>query len=241
MSGGFGRAFRAELAKQRRTFVWGLVALGPFGVVALQAANYAVRYDYLTNLYADDPWGGLIGNVKWLAVPALMAGLAIVASMLAGYEHATNAWKQTLALPVSKTAVYTAKVSVLTIQLLASCTLLAAGTLALGVALGHRLADAPLADVLAMSYLPLVAALPFVALQTWLSTVMHNQAVPLTVGILGTVLALYSFSFADWVPYKWPYVGETGWSVPLTLAVGAGTGLLLYALGATHFGRRDVR
>jgi len=238
---GYSRAFRAELGKQRRTFVWGLVALGPFGVVALQAANYAVRYDYLTPLYASDPWGGLIGNVKGLAVPALMAGLAIVASMLAGYEHATNAWKQSLALPVSKFAVYAAKTAALTMQLLVSCTLLAAGTLVLGAALGHPLAEAPLADILAMSYLPLIAALPFVALQTWLSTVLHNQAVPLTVGILGTVLAMYSFAFADWVPYKWPYIGETGWPASRTLAAGAAGGLLLFALGAAHFGRRDVR
>ncbi len=238
---GIGRALRAELGKQRRTFVWGLVALGPFGVVALQAANYAVRYDYLMNYYADDLWGGLVDNVKWLAVPALMAGLAIVASMLAGYEHATNAWKQTLALPVSKFAVYAAKTAALTMQLLVSCTLLAVGTVILGWALGHPLPDAPLADILAMSYLPLIAALPFVALQTWLSTVLHNQAIPLTVGILGTVLALYSFGFADWVPYKWPYVGEGQWPVPRTLAAGAAAGLALFALGAAHFGRRDVR
>ncbi|HZG78283.1 MAG TPA: permease, partial [Paenibacillus sp.] len=96
-------------------------------------------------------------------------------------------------------------------------------------------------DILAMSYLPLIAALPFVALQTWLSTVLQNQAVPLTVGILGTVLAMYSFAFADWVPYKWPYIGETGWPASRTLAAGAAGGLLLFALGAAHFGRRDVR
>jgi hypothetical protein len=237
---GFSRAFRAELGKQRRTFVWGLVALGPFGVVALQAVNYALRYDYLTPLYANDPWGGLMDNVKWLAVPALMAGLAIVASMLAGYEHATNAWKQTLALPVSKLAVFAGKTAVLTLQLLVSCTLLALGTLVLGWALGHPMAEAPFGDIASASYAPLVAALPFVALQTWLSTVLHNQAIPLTVGILGTVLAMYSFAFADWVPYKWLYVGE-GWPAERTLAAGAAGGLLLFALGAAHFGRRDVR
>jgi len=241
MSGGFVRAFRAELGKQRRTFVWGLIALGPFGVVALQAVNYAIRYDYLTPLYADDPWGHLIDNIKWLSVPALMAGLAIVASMLAGYEHATNAWKQTLALPVSKTAVYTAKTVVLTLQLLVSCTLLAVGTVVLGVALGYGVTDAPFPDVLKASYLPLAAALPFVALQTWLSTVMSNQAVPLTVGILGTVLALYSFGFADWVPYKWPYLIEEGWPIPRVLTAAGAAGLLLFAAGAAHFGRRDVR
>jgi len=236
---GFGRVFSSDLLKLRRTFVWGLAVLGPVGVIALQAVNFMLRYDWLTKLYAEDLWGGLIDNVKWLGVPALMIGLAIVASMMAGYEHQTNAWKQTLALPISRTAVYTGKIAALLVLLLISCTLLAIGTVLLGVLLGFG-ADVPVGKILSSSYLPLLAAMPFVSLQVWLSVTMKNQAVPLTIGILGTVFNLYSSSLNEWFPWRWPYLLEGAWSPFMTVVAGLAVGALLYGVGMNHFRVKDV-
>lgn len=117
----------SEWLKIRRKGIWLLIALGPLGVVGLQALNFFLRYDYLTKRYADDLWGAVIGNVHQLSVPTLLMGIAIVASMIAGIEHQTNAWKQTLALPVSKWCVFACKFTLLCTLLVCACTLLAAG------------------------------------------------------------------------------------------------------------------
>lgn len=236
----FRRAVAADLIKLRRTFVPGLVVLGPFGVIALQAVNFTLRYDWLTKQYADHLWGGLLDNIKFLAAPALMIGIAIVASMMQGYEHQTNAWKQTLALPVSKAAVYTAKMAVLLFLLLCSCTLLAFGTVILGLLLGFG-SDIPFGLVLHTAYLPLLAAMPFVSLQVWLTVVMKNQAIPLTVGILGTVFNMYSAVMPEWFPWKWPYLLPGGWSTLHTICIAVSVGAVLYSMGVAHFRMKDVK
>ncbi|SIE32972.1 Uncharacterized protein conserved in bacteria [Mycobacteroides abscessus subsp. abscessus] len=51
----------------------------------------------------------MIGEASFLSIPAIMLGLALVTSMIANIEHQTNAWKQLLALPVSKGKVFTSK------------------------------------------------------------------------------------------------------------------------------------
>ncbi|HZG84752.1 ABC transporter permease [Paenibacillus sp.] len=236
---GWLRVLAAERLKLRRTFAVGLAALGPTGVIALQAVHFGIRYEYLMDLYASDLWGGLLWNVTWLAVPTLMVGIAIVASLAAGYEHATNAWKQTLALPVSRTAVYTAKLAVLVMLLTGSCALLAIGTVGLGWALGFG-AAVPITDVLGASFVPLAAALPFAALQTWLSIALKHQAAPLTVGILGTVVSMFAPMLADWAPWTWPYAWFEGVPAATAAAAGAATGAALWAAGALHFKRKDV-
>lgn len=229
----------SEWLKIRRKGIWLLIALGPFGVIGLQALNFFLRYDYLTTRYADNLWGGLIGNVHHFSVPVLLMGITIIASMLAGIEHQTNAWKQTLALPVSKRCVFAGKFAALTLLLLCSCTLLAGGTAVLGIALGFG-SDIPHAELLSRSYLPFLAALPFAALQTWLSILVKNQAIPLTAGILCAVTGLFGAAVGDWFPLKWPYLINE-WNKPLYSAgAGIAAGLFLYAAGLIHFVRKDV-
>lgn len=235
-----GRLIALEHLKSRRTFLRGLVALGPIGVVSLQSLNFALRYDYLTTQHQEDLWGGWIGSNVMLSAPALMIGLAIVASMLAGYEHRTNAWKQTLALPVPRAAVYCAKFVYAAALLAAASTLLAAGMAAVGFLFGFGSQPLPVADLLAPIYVSYAAALPFLALQLWLSVAMKNQALPLTIGVLGTVVTMFGLTLPDWMPWKWLYGLEGGWSRMATASAAIAAGSALYTAGATHFARKDV-
>ncbi|WP_332092352.1 ABC transporter permease [Paenibacillus sp. GYB003] len=234
------RVLAAEFYKIRKKMIWFLVFLGPIGVVGLQGLNFGLRYDFLTRVYANDLWGGVISNVQMLAVPALLMGIAILTSMIATIEHQTNAWKQLLALPVSRLTVFTAKFALACLLLAASSTLLGVGTVVLGLSLGYG-ADIPYANVLTTIYYPFVASLPFIALQIWLSIAVKNQAVPLTVGITTAISALFAPRYPDWVPLKWPYVTDK-WEQPLFF-VGAGlvAGLALYAIGLANFARKDVQ
>lgn len=234
------RVLSVEFLKIRRRMILFLVFLGPFGVIGLQALNYGLRYDYLMPLYKEDPWGALIGNVSMLAVPTLFMGLTIITSMTAGIEHQAHAWKQTLALPIARSNIYAGKFLLNVLLLLGSCTLLAAGTIVLGIALGYDVSRLPAADLLQWMYFPCLAAMPFFALQAWLSILMHNQAVPLTVGIVGTIVSMFSARFGDWMPYKWVYLSIEANEPLNAVAAGLMLGIAILFAAMIAYNRRDV-
>ncbi|WP_249664306.1 ABC transporter permease, partial [Lysinibacillus sp. D4B1_S16] len=64
---------------------------------------------------------------------AIELGIAILTSFMASIENETNAWKQLIALPVSKLSVYLSKFTVLAILLFLSSTLLMLFTLSYGL------------------------------------------------------------------------------------------------------------
>jgi lantibiotic transport system permease protein len=234
------RLISVELLKFRRKLLWFLVVLGPLGVVGLQGVNYGLRYDYLVrHLYQDDLWKGLTDNVIFMMVPAMFIGTAIVVSMAAGLEHQMNVWKLTLALPVRKFQVYLAKFLASAILLFVSSSLIILLTAGLGWLLGFP--PAPWGHLTAMAYGSYLAILPFIALQTALSVIMANQAVPLTVGIVGMVLSVFAMFFPDYVPYKWPFLGALSDTRLRPAGAGIGLAIALLLAGMAVFQRREVR
>lgn len=234
-----GKILSSDLLKIRRKMIWFLIFLGPIGVIALQTLNFTLRHDYLTKLYSDDLWGGLIMNVQYLSVPALLLGLTIIASQIAGIEHQTNSWKQLLALPVSKGKVFAGKFILVSLLLLVSTFLLAIGTIILGLFLGFG-AEVPVLTLLEMIFYPYFASMAFIALQIWLSVTLKNQAIPLTIGIFGTVISLYAMRMPDWMPWKWPLLINQ-WETPFYSALfGLAAGIVIYVYGLLDFVRKDV-
>lgn len=230
----------SEFIKIRRKMILFLVVLGPLGVIGLQAANFGLRYDWLTKVYKDNLWVGLIDNATMLAIPTLLIGLTILTSMIATIEHQTNAWKLTVALPVSKRTIYFSKVILSFLLLTLSCLLLFVGTIVLGITLKLGM-DIPFLYLLKKSYFPFLAAMPLLSIQIWLSITIKNQAIPLTIGILGTILTLYGGSFPDWFPWKWPMLSNQ-WNEPLYFVVfGLITGIILTLLSMMDFNRKDVK
>ena len=234
------RVMISEFIKIKRKLILFLVVLGPFGVIGLEAANFGIRYDWLTNVYKEDLWGGLIGEATMLSIPTILIGLTILTSMIANIEHHTNAWKQLAALPVSKIKIFTGKALLSFILLLASCSMLFIGTIALGIILKFG-TNIPLLYLLKMCFFPFLASMPFLALQTWLAISMKNQAIPLTTGILGTIVSMYATSFPDWMPLKWPWLMNE-WNEPIySVLFGITVGLFIYLLSIVDFSRRDVK
>jgi len=235
-----GRVLSSDLLKIRRKGLWLLAVFGPFGIVALQALNFGIRYDYLTKKYADDLWGGLIENIALLVPVTVLAGVTLISSLIANVEHQTSSWKQLLALPVPRTTVFAAKFLLSVILLGLSCALLAWGTAALGVALGFGW-NFPAVKILKISFLPFLASLPFLALLLWMSLTVRNQAAPVAIGLLAAVCSLFAGQLPEFVPLAWPLLAA-GPPSGLRLAVGGGVllGALILLVGAVHFERRDV-
>ncbi|MFJ7889831.1 ABC transporter permease [Lysinibacillus xylanilyticus] len=234
-----GKLLTSDFLKIKRKGLWFLTALGPIGVVALQMVNYGLRKDYLLTQSEDD-WGYYLLNVHSFTPLAIVLGIAILTSFMASIENETNAWKQLIALPVSKLTVYLSKFTVLAILLFVSSTILMLMTMAYGVFLdlGESI---PYAELVKFAYYPYFAALPILALQLWIASVCQNQGIPITVGIFGVIFAYSSYVLPDWMIWKWPSLMNQ-WDEPvINVMLGVSIGILLYIIGMIDFARRDVK
>lgn len=230
----------AEFLKLKRKWAWFLIFLGPFGVVALQALNFGVRYEYLTSRYADDLWGGLLGNVQSLVPAVLIMGMAIITSIVAYVDHENRSWKHLLSLPINKYSLLLAKFIVSIVLLGVASLLLVVGTVILGISLKFGVDSIPLIEIMKMAFFSYLAALPILALQLWIAVIYSHQGAAITIGILGALFSTYSFKMPDWVIWKWPSL-LNNWEVPAYSAyLGMGTGLVIFLMASIHFKKRDV-
>jgi hypothetical protein len=229
---------QADLLKIKRKWFWFLVFLGPFGVIALQIVNYGLRYDYLVN-GREDVWQDLIQNVNMFVTPSLLLGMTILTSQLATIEHQQSSWKQLLSLPVKRSAVFTSKFVITLMMLSISCLLLFIGTVLLGKGLGFD-SPIPVNAIVNNSFLPLLAGMPILTLQIWLAITFNNQAIPLTIGIFGSVCSMFAYYAPDWFIWKWPLLlghHEPIWYVTAGLIVG----VIFLLIGLIDFQKRDVK
>ncbi|MCM3703857.1 ABC transporter permease [Paenibacillus macerans] len=234
------RALSADFLKIRRKGIWFLIFLAPLGLVAMQALNFGLRFDYLMKTYADDPWGGLLKNISEFVPIALFLGCTLVSSLVANVEHQLSSWKQLLALPISRTAVFGAKFLLCLLLLSVSCILLPIATVILGLAFGFAPSGMPLADLARIGFFPLFAALPLLALQLWLSLTYRNPSLPVSLGVVLSLVSPFTLDLSEWFPLNWPVFGYEGphreWFVALGIAVGA----VILLAGLVHFNRKDV-
>jgi hypothetical protein len=234
------RALSADWLKIRGKGLWFLVFLGPVGLIAMQGLNFGLRYDYLRGQYRADLWGGLLSDISYFVPIALYLGGTLICSLIANIEHQTSSWKQLLALPISRYAVFISKLLICLMLLVVSCLLLSAGSVILGLLLGFGSQPIPYTDVLRIGFASYAAALSVIALQLWLSLSSRNQTLPVSLGMTLSLLSLFSLYLSEWIPLSWPFLA---WSAQRPWLF-SGAGLLLGALillpGALHFARKDV-
>lgn len=232
------KLIQADLMKIKRKGIWFLTFLGPFGVIALQMVNYGVRKDYLL-AQSENDWLHYLLNVSAFTPFAIILGIVILTSLMASIENETNAWKQLVALPVSKLWIYLSKYTVIVFLLLISTVLLMVFTILYGITLD--LGEVPYWEVIKYSFYPLFAALPVLGLQLWVATVSKNQGIPITIGVIGVILSYLSYIIPDWLIWKWPSLINQ-WEEPIiNVCLGIGVGAILYVVGMIDFVRRDVK
>ncbi|RJS60226.1 ABC transporter permease [Bacillus sp. PK3_68] len=226
---------QAEFAKIKRKGFLILSFLGGFGVVALQMVNYGVRKEWLME-QNQDHWGYYLMNVQGFIPLAIVLGSVILAVQIAGVEEETNAWKQQLALPLSKKKLYAAKFFVVLSYLILASVLLMIFTLIYGMVLNFDQAI-PYEAIARQSILPVLAVLPIVAVQLWISVVSKSQSVAITTGIVQFLLTYSAFSLPDWMPWKWINLLNPTWNVGLGISVGG----VVFLMGMYDFYRKDAK
>lgn len=233
------RSLSADFLKIRKRGIWLLIVLAPIGLVAMQALNFGLRFDYLTKIHADDLWGGLIENIAMFVPIALYLGCTLVSSMVAGVEHQMSSWKQLLALPVSRFTVFFGKFILCFLLMCVSCLLLSIFTISLGLIFGFG-TPIPWADTLRLGFYPYLAAMPVLALQLWLSINFRNQTLPVSIGIVAAIISPFTLQLSEWFPLNWPVFGYAGPNQAWFILSGIGSGLTIMLIGMLHFNRKDV-
>ncbi|WP_010098728.1 ABC transporter permease [Ornithinibacillus scapharcae] len=234
-----GKLLQVEFMKLKRKGIWFLVFLGPFGVVSLQMVNYGVRKEWFLHQGTYN-WDYYVLNVSAITPFALILGIVILTSFMASIENETNTWKQMLALPITRWSVYLSKYTTLLFLLIIASSLLAIFSLLFGIYLDFQ-NDIPYVDIIRYSFYPLFAALPVLGLQLWISTVIQNQGLPITVGVIGVILAYMAYFIPDWLIWKWPSL-DNQWNEPLlNVYWGLAVGIGIYFVGMIDFIRRDVK
>lgn|GEM_PF-393116 len=246
---------RVEAIKLRRTWVWPLVALGPFGVVSLNALHYLLnRAGLVTPGAGAANWLRLLTGINSLLVPTLAVGVAIVAALVAGLEQRGRMWKALRALPLPAWQLYAAKFACALGVLAVASAACAVGTVALGVLLGLGPA-VPWTAVAWEGVRPYLAAYALVALQLALSVLLRSQAVAIGAGILAFILSVAATALPRWLPWVYPALASpvagihpapapaalaalaAGWAY---VAAGVALGIAGAAVGAWAFGRQDT-
>lgn len=235
-----GKVIAADWLKIRGKGLWLLILAGPLGLAAMQALNYGLRFDYMKKRYAGDLWGGLLDNTAVFVPMALFLGGTLVCSLMANIEHQTSAWKQLLALPVSRITVFASKLLLCLLLLAVSCLLLSGFVTALGLSFGFGASAIPVYGILRIGFLSFAAVMPFTALQIWLSLAFRNQALPVSIGVICAIVSPFTTTLSEWLPINWPYMAWTGPHRLYFAAAGLALGLLVLLPGAAHFARKDV-
>ncbi|GGN99932.1 ABC transporter permease [Saccharibacillus kuerlensis] len=235
-----GSLLRADLLKMRRTGIWWVVFIGPIGLAAMQALNFGMRYDYLVrDQYAADPWAGLLHNTGLFVPIAIYLAMTLLMAMIANIENKQNSWKQTLALPVRRSAVFASKFLCCLIQLLVACVLLAISTAAVGLGLGFG-TPIPYSDLLTLGLYPMLASLPMLGFMLWVTLTLRNQAIPISIGIAASLMSVFGASMPEIFPLAWPSLVVGGYKVMTFAGCGIALFAVLYLIGSIHFSRKDV-
>ncbi|MBW4839881.1 MAG: ABC transporter permease [Paenibacillaceae bacterium] len=243
----FLNVLAAERLKMARSRVWLVLLASP----ALSAL-IGVLVDLPDGLDAS-AWPLLISGMSMLhglLFLPIMSGL--FPSFLCRYEHTGGGWKQLLVLPVSRSAVYMAKFTVVLGLLAISQLLFLAALLIVAQVQGI---SGPLPwGMIATSLLGgLIACLPLVALQMGVSLVWTSFAAPLAVNVSLTIpnlLIINSSKIGPYYPWAQPLLammprgqadyGAFNLPYESLLITVLGSFLLFLAAGILYFRRKAV-
>ena len=248
-----GRALHAELLKLRGTLALWMCLVAPATVAVLYVLQMTfMDYDKRPVMAPADAWAMYAQSVMALwTILMLPLFVTLEAALLAGLEHANQQWKHLLALPLPRSAHYLAKslalAGLVALSMLVLCLLIPPGGWLLDL-LQPRFGiggPPPMQLIFSHAGIAFGAALLMVALQAWIALRWRSFTIAVASGMTATVIGYLvgqSERFGHW--YPWSMALQTMASEPkhldFVMIAGVGGGLLVTALAAWEFARRDV-
>ena len=247
------RALSAEVLKLRGTLALWMCLIAPATVALLYMLQMvAMDYGQRPVLSPEDAWRMYAQAVLALwTILMLPLFVTLEAALLAGLEHANQQWKHLLALPLPRSAHYLAKslalAGLVALSMLVLCLLIPPGGWLLDLLQPRFGIGGPPPWRLIFSHagIAFCAALLMVALQAWIALRWRSFTIAVASGMTATVIGYLvgqSERFGHW--YPWSMALQTMASEPkhldFVMIAGVGGGLLVTALAAWEFARRDV-
>lgn len=233
-----------EFFKQKRGIIWWLVIGGPLLVAFCIFMDMYVRYDYLVAKGKGmTSWEVMLQELFFLWAFFLPIGITLIASIIHFREYSENVWKHMLALPLTRYSVYTAKWFTILFFTYVAILILEVALFLIGKLLQY---PEPFDLLLYGKYtlLQCVSVLGVVSLQNWLSSRMKNTLIAATIGIVGSICAIF-FAQAEITRYI-PYAAVF-FTVPFEngenhVAIWGGlvTGAVGFLMGMIDFNKKDI-
>lgn len=203
------RGVSAEIYKYKKTFTFWLLILAPAFIPII---SFLVLFFKGTEIIKEDQnaWEFLVSfstNPGNFLFPFFIIMLALLVNNI---EYNANTWKLIYAQPLSRVAVYFAKVKVFTIMLFTSLMLFSTFTLLVGFILrfvSPELGfDQPFnfGFAYSLNFKVFLATLGMASIQFWISQHWKNLILPLGVGIGGVISFLIlaqGWEYATYHPY----------------------------------------
>lgn len=194
MFGGYIRLLAVERIKMAKSPVWLLTLVSPavavlIGLLANPAGNWVALLSAMLIIHA------------LLFMPMLTA---VFASLVCRFEHGGGGWKQLLSLPLSRTSLYAAKLTI--IMAMVGLTQLLFGASLLGIGAMRDMSGPIPWTVIVQSLLAgWAACLPLAALQLMVSFLWSSFAAPLALNFVFTVPNMLIANSQTYAPY-YPWV-----------------------------------
>ncbi|MCR8846286.1 ABC transporter permease [Paenibacillus sp. SC116] len=243
---GIFKVLRSEAVKLRHSKLSSLLLISP-----LLSLSVGVMYNSRTDMPWLEMYGMMALSHAILFLP-LMTG--IISALMCRYEHANGGWKQTLALPISRTSLYIGKFLIICFMTLAMQLLFFIAVVAAGMFKGFE-GPIPISEIVTFVVSGWIATLPLAALQLFVSTMWASFAAALTINVIFTLPNLLIVQSGDYGPYyPWAQPGlamlpmgdgsinTLGLSISLEtlLFVIGGSFLVFFLTGLLYFQRKDV-
>ena len=212
------RGISAEYYKYKRTFTFWLLILAPAFIPII---SFLVLFFKGSEIIKEDQnvWEFLVSfstNPGNFLFPFFIIMLALLVNNI---EYNANTWKLIYAQPLSRLAVYLAKMKVFVIMLFISLMLFATFTLLVGFILHFTSPELGFDQsynfgfAYALNFKLFLATLGMASIQFWISQHWKNLILPLGVGIAGVIsflIVVQGWKYAIYHPYGYHVLAING-------------------------------
>ena len=213
---GFVLSLKSEFYKSRKTLAFWAAILLPFLLLLFTSVGYYANSEKLINAPGMVNWfrfaGVPLGVMGTLLLPMFVIFIAYSVNSI---EHKADSWKTLFSLPISKWAVYSAKLIYASLLIALYLSLFLIFTVVLGNLLGTlkptqlHFADYHMESLLIQRYIKLfLSSLGILSIQFLLSLLWSNFLKPMGVGfictIVGSILVAVNWKYVYLFPYASP-------------------------------------
>ncbi|NMM62996.1 ABC transporter permease subunit [Clostridium sp. P21] len=199
--------FRVELLKLRHSKILNIVIFLPLFFVILGFTNF-LRYRQLFTEKGQNVWSQVYTQSSMfygLFIIALF--ITIIIAILVRIENADDNFKRILTLPIKRSDLYIAKLFVACGIVALNLILLMLLIISAGVIIAPSNQSMPI-ELIYTPILCIIASLPVIGVQYYLSMKFKNIAVPLGVGLAFSIPSILINNTKYWMLFPWTYPGR---------------------------------